>query len=450
MSVNELFRHLPNPIPGNDNELQGTHVDDGHAGSQYSEPSLPSGGNGSWQYSTSTNNAGGYQNHQYTGIPIFPQPDPVENQYPQQIDPGDFLPDTIQHHGPQSEASPINPSLPEGGMKQNEVGHDPMLTHWSQPQSQPQSQPYNMNTVVPGRESNDYRMSNLQHQVIAPYASPEIAAHKSTLRQPGGTLYNTQPCYGYLYFEQEPWNNHHIDLGQQPSNHTVLVSKDHHSEPEAPWSSVNTHQDHRQMLASTVSSLVYKIGSNEAGCANGDNGGSSSLNNSIPNRHWMQPNTDTFRGDNNQANNRTNHQDLLSAQLSRRDQSFRQCSTMFQYMSYAPIGNVSQHIHVQNRLVDTADATSTPKNVFLPVPTRRPSRSSRRSSIASVASSDSFQCPSCPAMFSGVYGKGNWGRHNRQKHNGESKFFSCEKGCNKTFQRKDALLKHYRGRCHQL
>ncbi|KAE8851707.1 hypothetical protein PTNB73_00724 [Pyrenophora teres f. teres] len=349
MNFNEPFRHPSNLVPGNDNEVQSTHVDDGHAGSQYSDPSLPSGSNGACQYSIRTNDAGGYRNYQNTGSPIFPQPDPVDNQYPQQIDPGDFLSEPIQQHAPQSEGSTFSPSLLEGDMKQDKAEHNLMLTHWGQPQPQP----YNRNTFTlptgyPGSQSNDFndhRIRNIQHQAIAPYVLPRIGAYEPTLRQQG-KLYNTQPCHGYQYFKEGPWNNHRIDPGHRQPNNAVFLSKDQRFEPEAPLSSVNTHQDHGQMLAWTVSNLVRRIDSNEAGCANNDGGGLSGLSDSIPNRQGMQPGIDTFRGDNDQTNNQMSRHGFLSAQLSRNEQSFGQ-----------PIGNPSQYLHVQTRLTDTTDAT---------------------------------------------------------------------------------------------
>jgi hypothetical protein len=64
------------------------------------------------------------------------------------------------------------------------------------------------------------------------------------------------------------------------------------------------------------------------------------------------------------------------------------------------------------------------------------------------ASSDVLQCKflGCDALFKGKHGRGNYGRHWRQKHRGENaEEHDCEdKVCGKRFQRKDARLKHYR------
>jgi hypothetical protein len=55
--------------------------------------------------------------------------------------------------------------------------------------------------------------------------------------------------------------------------------------------------------------------------------------------------------------------------------------------------------------------------------------------------------PGCEASFTGKYGKGNLSRHCRQYHRNKS-LPTCEDiNCTKSFNRKDALLKHYRS-CH--
>jgi len=57
------------------------------------------------------------------------------------------------------------------------------------------------------------------------------------------------------------------------------------------------------------------------------------------------------------------------------------------------------------------------------------------------------RCHLCSAEFRGPYGRGNLGRHWRQKHAGPAKSWTCEnEHCNKVFLRADARLKHYRHR----
>ena len=87
----------------------------------------------------------------------------------------------------------------------------------------------------------------------------------------------------------------------------------------------------------------------------------------------------------------------------------------------------------------------------LAVPMRR-SRSTR-SSVSDASSTgppiftpEVMYCDvgGCRQAFSGLYRRGNLGRHRRQKHR-EGKAYMCEDDtCAKEFQRKDARLKHYR------
>lgn len=63
------------------------------------------------------------------------------------------------------------------------------------------------------------------------------------------------------------------------------------------------------------------------------------------------------------------------------------------------------------------------------------------------ASSLEWSCPfdNCNARFTGRFGKGNLGRHRRQKHAGQRVEYPCvSRCCTRTFKRKDARLKHHR------
>jgi hypothetical protein len=59
-----------------------------------------------------------------------------------------------------------------------------------------------------------------------------------------------------------------------------------------------------------------------------------------------------------------------------------------------------------------------------------------------------FYCDVCSAEFKGQYAVGNLGRHKKTYHGGEHGTgieFACEEeGCDSTFKRRDARLKHYR------
>lgn len=53
------------------------------------------------------------------------------------------------------------------------------------------------------------------------------------------------------------------------------------------------------------------------------------------------------------------------------------------------------------------------------------------------------RCPECTVIFTGLFAKGNLGRHRRTKH--RPRPCKCEvKGCDRIFARTDARLKHYR------
>ncbi|KAF2032070.1 hypothetical protein EK21DRAFT_87451 [Setomelanomma holmii] len=67
-------------------------------------------------------------------------------------------------------------------------------------------------------------------------------------------------------------------------------------------------------------------------------------------------------------------------------------------------------------------------------------------STTSSASADVLSCHTCGARFTGRYRRGNRARHERLNH-GSNKTYHCEAaGCEKTFLRQDARLKHYRKR----
>ncbi|KAH8637862.1 hypothetical protein IG631_05632 [Alternaria alternata] len=58
---------------------------------------------------------------------------------------------------------------------------------------------------------------------------------------------------------------------------------------------------------------------------------------------------------------------------------------------------------------------------------------------------ETLSCAFCPAKFAGIYARGNYGRHRRQKHVDHNREFQCEVShCPKVFRRHDARLKHYR------
>jgi hypothetical protein len=61
--------------------------------------------------------------------------------------------------------------------------------------------------------------------------------------------------------------------------------------------------------------------------------------------------------------------------------------------------------------------------------------------------SEAVRCKSCTAVFRGVYARGNYRRHRRQKHTIHRLEYVCEdSSCSKRFGRGDARLKHYRRR----
>lgn len=70
----------------------------------------------------------------------------------------------------------------------------------------------------------------------------------------------------------------------------------------------------------------------------------------------------------------------------------------------------------------------------------RPTRPSpTRSSMPVI-----LPCSDCSSVFTGVYRKGNLGRHRRQNHGIEKVSFPCEDdNCSKKFRRTDARRKHY-------
>jgi hypothetical protein len=71
---------------------------------------------------------------------------------------------------------------------------------------------------------------------------------------------------------------------------------------------------------------------------------------------------------------------------------------------------------------------------------------SHRSPSSGSTLPDPVRCDHCTSQFSGPYRKGNLGRHDRQKHRGETpvSYFCESEGCDRVFARKDARLKHHR------
>jgi hypothetical protein len=62
-----------------------------------------------------------------------------------------------------------------------------------------------------------------------------------------------------------------------------------------------------------------------------------------------------------------------------------------------------------------------------------------------LISSIACNCPFCNAKFTGKYQRGNLARHTRLGHGILEKVYKCEgQGCEKSFRRKDARLKHQR------
>jgi hypothetical protein len=81
---------------------------------------------------------------------------------------------------------------------------------------------------------------------------------------------------------------------------------------------------------------------------------------------------------------------------------------------------------------------------------RMPSTTSESSGLQSGMSARSTEsevvaCTSCTTVFQGVYARGNYRRHRRQKHVEHRLEYVCKvSSCSKHFKRGDARLKHYR------
>jgi len=329
MDFSGSFGQVPNPVSNDDNERQGIYLDEGHTGSQYSDPSLPGDGSGSYRHSIPTSDAEGYNAYRYLENLSLPQPDPVSNPYPQQVYPGDFLSEPTPHHAPQSEPVHSNPLLPEHNMEQ-EAEYSWMTPYWGQPQ-QP---PYFKNAFIPptthpGHSSNDViekASHNLQYKAIASCTAPNIAAHGST-PGPQATLYSEQQSYGNNCFEKEIWNDCQMDVGQHQSNNAILVSNSQCLEQEVPWSSVNKNHDHRQMLMSQVTNLVRKIGSDGDGGAINDDGGASGPGDYNHKQEWSQSRIDTVCAENNQTSDDIGQSDFPWPLLGQSNQTEMQGSS---------------------------------------------------------------------------------------------------------------------------
>jgi hypothetical protein len=78
--------------------------------------------------------------------------------------------------------------------------------------------------------------------------------------------------------------------------------------------------------------------------------------------------------------------------------------------------------------------------------------SSGHTSPASSSTSEVlYYCKVCHVEFTGIYGRGNLGRHRRNKHGIEEKTYPCEDdNCLRVFKRQNARLKHYRKNHHHL
>ncbi|KAF1976857.1 hypothetical protein BU23DRAFT_626400 [Bimuria novae-zelandiae CBS 107.79] len=74
----------------------------------------------------------------------------------------------------------------------------------------------------------------------------------------------------------------------------------------------------------------------------------------------------------------------------------------------------------------------------------------RRSIVCSMESTDAADpgpaiCDDCGRVFTGEYRRGNRARHRRQKHGDTEDMYDCkDPGCEASFKRQDARLKHYR------
>jgi hypothetical protein len=64
------------------------------------------------------------------------------------------------------------------------------------------------------------------------------------------------------------------------------------------------------------------------------------------------------------------------------------------------------------------------------------------------SSLDTILCPECDQSFTGKYGKGNLARHMRTVHQVAKTYPCMVSGCERTYARKDALLKHKRKKHH--
>lgn len=95
-----------------------------------------------------------------------------------------------------------------------------------------------------------------------------------------------------------------------------------------------------------------------------------------------------------------------------------------------------------NSIASSSDWSGFAPELDLTIPELEPSEIKGRAT--SSCSSITPQCLSCGAMFRGRYGTSNLTRHMKYKHSVVRRLRCLASGCNKTYKRQDARLKHVR------
>jgi len=384
-------------------------------------------------------------------------PNPAVDREHQQMDRYDRAPHVPSNYGPQLGLSFGNAAVLDNSLQQeahcvDQGTHCHCHGQLFCPNNPPEVIPTFASDSGDSAFDHPWSYSGQRHDVVPPFMpSPNLHAYYTQQSHQHESLeveldsdWVKDPCA-----DIDP--NLDINLDMDFDARSVSGGQIEHKE-DGPWSPEKQLIDQFRLPAAQLSLQNDMVGASETShaSANSDwisNPASSNTGNTgdAEDPDWGEASVATLRPDCNQTGRLLDHASFASNLLDCNRQRQRQRSFM-QPMNSAlgQQGVWMQSLPDRTALQGGSRKTSYHFNSHLRGPVAE-SHSSRPSSPTTSTTSDVLGCPDCPAQFKGIYRQGNYGRHKRQKHRGPPILFSCaNSGCDKTFKRADARVKHYR------
>ncbi|KAF7677087.1 hypothetical protein GT037_005299 [Alternaria burnsii] len=413
--------------------------------------------NGAYQANPSVSEVDQRNGQEYLENQTHQHSDPVVDREHQQTDRYDHAPHSPSNYSPQLGSSLSNTAvfdnpLQQGAQCVNHGTHCHCHGQWSCPDNLPEVIPTFASDSGDVAFGHPWSYSEQRHDGVRPFMpSPNLDGYYTQQSHQHDSLGDNLDADWVGDFGLDTDLNLDNVHGMDFDAHSMPGGQVEYKE-DGPWSPEKQLSDQFGLTAAQLSLPKDMVGasetshasqnsdciSNSASSNTGSTGGAEDFT-------WGGASVATLRPDCNQPGSLLDRASFASNLLDNNRQGQRHGSFMQPTNSaFGQQGVLMQPLPDRTAVQEGSRKTSYHFNSHLHVPVAE-SHSSRPSSPAASTTSDVLGCPDCPAKFSGIYRQGNYGRHKRQKHRGPPVLFSCaNSGCDKTFQRADARVKHYR------